>query len=313
MKVLIFGAGVLGSYLAYALDKAGHEVSLLARGKRLNELREKGLVIVHQKQKKTTISRVQTVEALGQNDAYDAVFVVMQKTQVSAVIPILAANEKCPVFCFVGNNGQAHKTRQQLLDLSQTNPAVLFAFLGVGGRNEDGKILSSHRDDPSFTVGDITKESQHQAFLDTLFENSGLTLSHSKDMDAWLKYHLALILPAVYVIQFAQGDMKKLSKSSRMLKMALQAIGEGFSVLGELGHAPEPANIEDAFNKPVWLMLLFLKLVVRTKAFELAARDHAMSAVGEMSALSDEFGALQEGTATSTPALDELRRYLLRP
>ena len=313
MKVLVYGAGVLGSFLAYALDKAGHEVSILARGKRLHELREHGLVIVHHKQKQTTTSRVETVETLGQNDFYDAVFVVMQKTQISAVVPILADNEKSQVFCFVGNKCQAHKTRQQLLELSKTNPAVLFAFLGVGGRNEEGKILSYHRDAPSFTVGDITKESQHRAFIDTLFEKSGLTLYHPNDMDAWLKYHLAVILPAVYAIQYAQGDMKKLSKSTRMLKLMLQAINEGFSVLKEQGFPPEPENIEDVFKKPMWLLLLLLKLVVRTKTFELAARDHAMSAINEMSNLSDDFSVLQEGTAASAPALDELRGYLLRP
>ena len=45
MRVLIYGAGVLGSYLAHVLHRGDNDVTLLARGKRLEELRENGLVI----------------------------------------------------------------------------------------------------------------------------------------------------------------------------------------------------------------------------------------------------------------------------
>ena len=36
MKILVIGAGVLGSYLAHVLHCAGHAVTLLARGNRLS-------------------------------------------------------------------------------------------------------------------------------------------------------------------------------------------------------------------------------------------------------------------------------------
>jgi len=40
MKVLVCGAGPLGSLFAARLCKAGHEVSLLARGHCLSELKK---------------------------------------------------------------------------------------------------------------------------------------------------------------------------------------------------------------------------------------------------------------------------------
>lgn len=39
MKLLVYGAGVLGSLFSAHLHEAGHDVSLLARGKRLAALR----------------------------------------------------------------------------------------------------------------------------------------------------------------------------------------------------------------------------------------------------------------------------------
>ena len=44
MRVLIFGAGVIGSLYASYLSRNGCETAILARGHRLVELREKGLL-----------------------------------------------------------------------------------------------------------------------------------------------------------------------------------------------------------------------------------------------------------------------------
>ncbi|MFN2110632.1 MAG: ketopantoate reductase family protein, partial [Anaerolineae bacterium] len=42
MKILIYGAGPLGSVFAARLHQGGHDVSILARGQRLADLREHG-------------------------------------------------------------------------------------------------------------------------------------------------------------------------------------------------------------------------------------------------------------------------------
>jgi ketopantoate reductase len=58
MKILVYGAGVLGSYLAHALLRGGNDVTLLARGKRMRELQESGLVIRHYLQCRTTVDKI---------------------------------------------------------------------------------------------------------------------------------------------------------------------------------------------------------------------------------------------------------------
>lgn len=45
MRILVFGAGVIGSVYAAHLLRAGHEVTLLARGQRLADLTASGLVV----------------------------------------------------------------------------------------------------------------------------------------------------------------------------------------------------------------------------------------------------------------------------
>ncbi len=43
MRILVYGAEVQGSFLAQVFDDSGHDVNILARGKRAEQLREKGV------------------------------------------------------------------------------------------------------------------------------------------------------------------------------------------------------------------------------------------------------------------------------
>ena len=45
MKVLIYGAGVIGTLYAGKLADAGHKVTVVARGQRLADIRQHGLVL----------------------------------------------------------------------------------------------------------------------------------------------------------------------------------------------------------------------------------------------------------------------------
>ena len=45
MRILVLGAGVIGSVYAGKLLQAGHEVVLLARGRRLADLQSHGLLL----------------------------------------------------------------------------------------------------------------------------------------------------------------------------------------------------------------------------------------------------------------------------
>jgi 2-polyprenyl-6-methoxyphenol hydroxylase-like FAD-dependent oxidoreductase len=55
MKVLVYGSGVIGCYLAHVLCTAGNDVALLARGQWKEQLQQNGLRIRHHLQRKTTL------------------------------------------------------------------------------------------------------------------------------------------------------------------------------------------------------------------------------------------------------------------
>lgn len=92
MKILIYGAGVIGSIFAAKLYSSGQDVTVLARGKRLDEIRRNGVVICNPKTKRSETAKVKVIDNLLPHMEYDYIFVVMQRTQVDAVLECLSQN-----------------------------------------------------------------------------------------------------------------------------------------------------------------------------------------------------------------------------
>lgn len=92
MRILVFGAGVLGCNLANNLFRAGKDVTLLARGSWAEEIRTNGLRIKNKFSPCLTVSRVPVVTALLPEDSYDVIFVVVRYTQIDAIPDTLRAS-----------------------------------------------------------------------------------------------------------------------------------------------------------------------------------------------------------------------------
>lgn len=103
MKVLVYGAGVLGCNLANNLFRAGKDVTLLARGKWAESIKKDGLRIKKMFSSRTSVSRVPVVTGLAPEDGYDVIFVAVRYTQIGSVTDALRAN-KSKNIVFVGNN-----------------------------------------------------------------------------------------------------------------------------------------------------------------------------------------------------------------
>lgn len=103
LKFLIYGAGVIGSLFAGKLSGAGYEVTVLARGKRYEELERNGVVLQDAYSGQREVQRVRTISSLEAGDIYDYLLVVVQKTQVTEILPILARNQSPNIVFFVNN------------------------------------------------------------------------------------------------------------------------------------------------------------------------------------------------------------------
>ena len=92
MKILVYGAGVLGCNLARNLLRTGKDVTLFARGNWAAEIKQNGLRIKDKFSLRTSVSRIPVVTELAPDAMYDVIFVVLRYTQLDSALDTLRAN-----------------------------------------------------------------------------------------------------------------------------------------------------------------------------------------------------------------------------
>ena len=283
MRVLVYGAGVLGCELAHCLAaNPDAEVSLLARGAWADALEASGLRICHSVQRKDTIDRVGVVRSLAAVDAYDIVFVVMQSSQVGEVLPVLAANASAR-FVFVGNQPDAVGVERRLAEASAASKECAFAFFSCGGRREDGRVVVAHLKH-KLTVGGTCQllSEGFQAALARALVGTQVELAPEDHMDGWLKWHAACILPMAY-LAYARGcDLTRTTGADR--KLYLDACAELAQVFHQHSIPIRPKGDEDYFTGGLKraYMAAFYRVVFKTFLGRLCVTDHCLHAVDEM-------------------------------
>ena len=225
MKILIYGAGVLGSFYAARLQEAGHDVSILARGQRLRDLEEHGVVLQDAVTGRQTITRVGVVSQLVPEDAYDLVVVIVRKNQLASVLPALVKNGHTPDVLFMLNNAAGP---QEMVDALGRERVVL-GFPVAGGVREGHvvryllgpKWLQKMQPIPLRELDGSTSPRLERIM--GAFREAGFSVAVSPNMDAWLKTHAAVVISMGAATYAVGGDARRLSRSVRALRGVVHA------------------------------------------------------------------------------------------
>lgn len=312
MEILVYGAGVIGSYLTHVLCGAGHEVTLVARGKRRDELAQNGLRIRHHLQRKTTVDHPRIVERPDPEACYDAAFAVMQYQQMWSVLGELAACS-APLVVLVGNNPSAPEMERFIHERSGAPKTVLFGFQATGGSRAGGGTVCVRAGAAGLTYGPAHRppDGDGGAKLAGIFSCVRYKLDEVPDMDAWYQCHLALVLPVGYLCYATGCDLRKSTRPQR--GQVIAAAREGFGLLRALGYPIVPEGSEAYFGrgpKRICMSAVFW-LMAKTAIGRLAASEHCRNAVAEMQELDGAFRALRaQKPDFPMPAWGELEQHL---
>lgn len=309
MRILVFGAGVLGSLYAARLKEAGQDVTVLARGARLEQVREHGIVLVDAATGRQTTTHLEIIERLEPEDEYDLVMVMVRKNQLDEVLPQLAANHRVRSYLFMFNNASGPED----LMLKVGRERVLLGFPGAGGVLEGHVVRYAML--PTWlqptTIGEVG--GQRTERIDALYEvlhNAGFSTLVNARMDAWLKTHIAVVSPVANALYLANGSVRRLSRTRDGVLMMVRAIREALDVLEDLGIPITPARFRLFRWIPEPLLVLILQLALNTRLAEIVIEQHANAARDEMEQLTEEFKTLQKMSFVRTPTLDQLTAYL---
>lgn len=308
LRIMFYGAGVIGSLFAAKLAAAGHQVTVLARGRRLQELEEFGIVLRELKSGRLTATRTRLVQALAPDDAYDLIVVPVQRTHLAEILPVLAANKGTPDVLIMVNNPSGYE------DLTRTlGQRALVGFPGAGG-GRDGHVIQ-YVLAPSFiqpsTFGEIDgRVTPRLIRLVKALRAAGIPAVISRRMDAWQKTHVAWVSPLANALYMAGGSNYELAKRPEAVRLLIRAVREGFQVLKALGVPITPARLRFWGALPAPVLALILRRVFDTGFAEYIMARHANTARDEMQALAGEFKALADMAGIPTPAVDLLRSYI---
>ena len=200
MEILIYGAGVVGSFFAATLQHGGHTVSILARGKRYSDINKQGIVLYDPLEEKEVTARVQVVETLDPEDFYDMVIVAMKKNQVPHVLPILAQNTRIPSILFMVNNAEGPEPFISALGKER----VVLSFSATGGELTEHGVQCLLSDTYEIPLGSVNEHS-HLDEIICAFNQADISVNIYGDMDSWLKYHVALVSPLANAVILAGG------------------------------------------------------------------------------------------------------------
>ena len=91
MRILIYGAGVIGSLYAALFAEAGYDTNIYARGKRLEALRNNGLQ--YKKNQEVIKAGVRILGELPNDDIYDFVLLTVRENQLYEALTELKNNK----------------------------------------------------------------------------------------------------------------------------------------------------------------------------------------------------------------------------
>ena len=284
MKILIFGAGPLGSLMAARLHEAGHDVHFLARGQRLQDIIEYGVVIQEEGAPQREIARVKTVDSFRPEDYYDLVMIVMRKNHADSILDTLAENDKVPTFLFMGNNAAGPENLVNALGKDR----VVLGFPLPGGERDGHimRILPVNENKtyvlPIGEVDGITRLRTRQLAA-VLSSMRGYRVQIRQDMPRWLKYHVALLMsgfvPAIYG---AANQMKRLGNTRDLMVLAVRATKEALYGLRQAGIPPSPPILRTLEYVPEPMFVGLVGWIMRKELAKSAVEGHPRDARDEM-------------------------------
>lgn len=214
-RLLIFGAGVIGSVYALRFAQYGLDVTLLARGKRLDTLKRNGL----RYNDNGTIKEIsiKTIEKLDNDDIYDFIFVPVRYDQAESALTAIMNNKSKTIVTLTNTIGY-----ETWLDI--VGDRLLPGFPGAGGDIKDDVLYAQFGSEKhqGTIFGEINGlRTGRVKELADIFETVQLHYEIQKDMQAFHVSHAAVaIVNKHFYTNDGMADIETARSESTLSKIA---------------------------------------------------------------------------------------------
>ncbi len=264
LRILVFGAGVIGTVYGYALAQAGVDVTHYVRPGKKQSL-EKGISLrlldgrLKQPQETSMLYKPKVVETLSPADDYDFYIVSVRHYQLDSLLPILKANIGKADVLFFNGNWAGFETIDGMLPRAR----YLWGFpVAGGGYTPEGVLNAALLDE--VRLGEIDgRPTLRLERLKGMFEQARLKVDIQQNIQHWLWVHFA-INSGVIGAAFKAGGAAQLLNGISRLRDAILAGRDALAVCTARGVDVRAFEDAQAFYQPAWLGAVAVWLMMKT-------------------------------------------------
>ena len=284
MKLLIYGAGVIGCLYAALFSKAGYDTAIYARGKKLEAFRKSGLL--YEVKGEIIKADVKIIGKLENDDKYDFIFLTVRENQVQTALGELSTNISPNIVTMV-NTIEPYSNWEEICGKGRIVPA----FPGAGG-SFDNQILKAaltpYIVQPT-TFSEIDgSRTERVIALSKIFKKSKIPYQVVNDMHKWQLCHLAMVVPIADAYYKAQNPKQVWKEYEVMLETARQ-MKTNFKTLHNFGISLLPRKMNIFRIVPVCILRTGLIITFKSNFGNVFMYQHSMNAPDEMRRLHTQF------------------------
>jgi 2-dehydropantoate 2-reductase len=288
MRILVFGAGVIGRIYAGRLLAAGHQISMVCRGATADVLAETGITLRRNGVLADVVRPTIYADAQAAG-CFDVALIAIRRDQVREALPQLQEIRAVTVVSLIDL-----PTGIEELSAALGVERFVPAFPGVAGAiRQDGVVDYLEVAQQPTTIGRV----RGSAIATELFRSAGFGTATSIDMSAWLQTHAVFIAAFESVIASRVGGVATLAADRSAMRVLVLGVREGLRALKANRVVVLPPSIHAIFLLcPIWFAARYWSRQLAGPLGVLGMAPHSLaSARTELPALQDDVRAILRG------------------
>jgi 2-dehydropantoate 2-reductase len=291
IRVLVIGAGVVGSTYAEHLSRWGLDVTVLSRGARLRELSHRGLWVRDMLTRRRRTARVRLMTAGDLSSAerakvsYDLVIVAVRATQILQVLDLAKPLVETTPILILQNNMQGADGLARHIG----HKSLLLGFPATGGVRANGEVTSAPLWIAPTMIGESDgAETQRLQRVATILRRADMQVEVQRHVVPWLQTHAAMITALAGCAYKHDGHVRRMAASPAGTRLYLATVREAYTILLANGIPITPQGNLRIVERPVWLQTAIVAMALWVPWGALLVDGHLRAAPEEMRCLYDD-------------------------
>ena len=223
MKIAVIGAGGVGGYFGGRLAKANFDVTFLARGEHLREIRQNGLRVKSIKGD-FTVENAQATDSISGIGPADIIILAVKAWQVRDISLELGSILKKDTIVLPLQNGVV--TAEELAE-NIPSENIIGGLCKIISKVESPGVICHFALDPIVIFGEFGSRGTERAeLLKSVFDRAGVNSLISDDITAelWKKFIAICVSGLLAVTKTNYGELRELKETRQMMTELIREI-----------------------------------------------------------------------------------------